>query len=68
MATQCPVCNKDSKPRAENSAFPFCRNRCRMVDLGNWFGGGYQVSRPIDPEGDAEAIREIMDKNEGSAQ
>ncbi len=27
-----------------------------MVDLGNWLGEAYMVSRVIDPDHDAEAI------------
>jgi uncharacterized protein len=31
--------------------FPFCSNRCRIVDLGKWASGGYRISSPIlDPE------------------
>jgi uncharacterized protein len=31
------------KPREENPSFPFCSPRCRAVDLGRWFTGGYRV-------------------------
>jgi uncharacterized protein len=31
--------------------FPFCSERCRLVDLGKWASGGYVISTPItDPE------------------
>ena len=34
---------------AEN--FPFCSDRCRLIDLGKWASGGYVISTPInDPE------------------
>lgn len=33
-----------------------------MVDLGNWFGESYVLSRPIDPEADAEAVVDLMAK------
>ena len=67
---RCPICRKESKPREENRAFPFCSGRCRMVDLGNWFGEAYVVSRPIDPEADAEAVTKALEdqkKIEGDA-
>lgn len=32
--------------------FPFCSERCRLIDLGKWMGGSYRVSRPLDPERD----------------
>jgi endogenous inhibitor of DNA gyrase (YacG/DUF329 family) len=32
--------------------FPFCSERCRLIDLGKWASGAYVVSSPItDPEG-----------------
>lgn len=52
---RCPTCRKIVL-RAD-ADFPFCSDRCRMIDLGKWASGGYVVSTPInDPEalGDAE--------------
>ena len=28
--------------------FPFCSERCRMIDLGKWASGGYVISSPLD--------------------
>jgi|HubBroStandDraft_1064217.scaffolds.fasta_scaffold438452_2 endogenous inhibitor of DNA gyrase (YacG/DUF329 family) len=39
----CPICKKGVLPRAENSAFPFCSSRCKLVDLGQWLEGAYRV-------------------------
>jgi hypothetical protein len=37
----CPICKK---PVDKSSpAFPFCCERCRLIDLGNWLGGKYQI-------------------------
>ncbi len=34
-----------------NENFPFCSDRCRLIDLGKWASGGYVISTPInDPE------------------
>jgi len=31
--------------------FPFCGERCRLIDLGKWASGGYVISTPLnDPE------------------
>ncbi|MBC7174032.1 MAG: DNA gyrase inhibitor YacG [Polyangiaceae bacterium] len=48
----CPICAKQAASRAENSAFPFCSPRCRLVDLGKWLGEDYRLpeSEPFDPE------------------
>ncbi|HZQ91111.1 MAG TPA: DNA gyrase inhibitor YacG [Terriglobales bacterium] len=46
---RCPTCRKivlRSEP-----GFPFCSERCRLVDLGKWASGGYVISTPVtDPE------------------
>jgi endogenous inhibitor of DNA gyrase (YacG/DUF329 family) len=36
---------------AGSEDFPFCSERCRLIDLGKWASGGYVISTPItDPE------------------
>jgi endogenous inhibitor of DNA gyrase (YacG/DUF329 family) len=31
--------------------FPFCSDRCRLIDLGKWASGAYRISTEInDPE------------------
>lgn len=36
---------------AGSADFPFCSERCRLIDLGKWASGGYVISTPInDPE------------------
>ena len=67
----CPTCKKPVDPTAED--FPFCSDRCRLLDLGAWASGDYKISSPIlDPELfeeveqaqlDAERRREGRDKN-----
>ena len=41
----CPICRK--KVTRENPEFPFCSERCRIIDLGNWASGKYVVSTPL---------------------
>lgn len=42
---RCPTCRK-LVLRAEPE-FPFCSERCRLIDLGKWASGAYVVSTPI---------------------
>nr|WP_242344989.1 DNA gyrase inhibitor YacG [Anaeromyxobacter sp. SG22] len=42
----CPICGKPVPPRTENRAFPFCSDRCRLLDLGKWLGEEYRVPGP----------------------
>ena len=46
MKHYCPICKipTDSEKDAE---FPFCSDRCRQRDLGNWATEKYVVSEPI---------------------
>jgi endogenous inhibitor of DNA gyrase (YacG/DUF329 family) len=46
----CPICKQPAAPKAANAAFPFCSERCRLIDLGNWLGETYRV--PDDHDGD----------------
>ena len=46
MKHVCPICKKptDSETDAD---FPFCSERCRNLDLGNWASEKYVVSDPV---------------------
>jgi endogenous inhibitor of DNA gyrase (YacG/DUF329 family) len=49
VALRCPTCKTLVTPADEN--FPFCSDRCRLIDLGKWSSGEYRISSPIlDPE------------------
>jgi uncharacterized protein len=45
MKRHCPICRKptDSQTHAD---FPFCSERCRLEDLGNWASEKYVISEP----------------------
>ncbi|RUO80069.1 DNA gyrase inhibitor YacG [Idiomarina tyrosinivorans] len=36
LTVKCPECGKPVKWQAESSFRPFCSERCRMIDLGEW--------------------------------
>lgn len=72
--TKCPICStpvtppaKPALPGAARSYFPFCSDRCRMVDLGRWLTGQYAIpgesiaederpeaAKPRDPDAEAD--------------
>lgn len=46
---RCPTCRTLVLRGDEN--FPFCSQRCRLIDLGKWASGAYVISSPVtDPE------------------
>ncbi|HYP14339.1 MAG TPA: DNA gyrase inhibitor YacG [Bryobacteraceae bacterium] len=45
---KCPICKK---PVAIGEPdFPFCSERCRLIDLGAWASEKYVVSTPAPPD------------------
>lgn len=46
MIYLCPICQQPSNSD-ENPAFPFCSERCKLLDLGNWASEKYVVSEPV---------------------
>lgn len=55
----CPICKKKiPAEEIESSAvFPFCSERCKLVDLGQWLNGTYVVP------GDAESPGQSSDED-----
>jgi uncharacterized protein len=41
----CPICKKEVA--VGDPEFPFCSERCRIIDLGNWATGKYVIPSPI---------------------
>jgi hypothetical protein len=37
----CPICRQPAA--RENSYFPFCSERCKLIDLGAWAAEGYRI-------------------------
>ena len=44
MQWRCPICKKPTDSNVDKD-FPFCSERCRLTDLGNWASEKYKVSR-----------------------
>ena len=53
MRHRCPIC-KNATDSEIHTEFPFCSERCKMQDLGNWASEKYVVSEPIFSEDDDE--------------
>jgi len=60
---RCPTCSKSYDIAAIDAlpSFPFCSNRCRLVDLGRWIDGKFvipgstQAQRPAHAEDEASS-------------
>jgi uncharacterized protein len=64
MKRKCPICKKptDSKSDAD---FPFCSERCRLMDLDDWSSERYVISSPALDESMFEDLeRDIAGRDE----
>ncbi len=52
----CQICKKDITPASD--FYPFCSERCKLIDLGNWASEKYVVSSPLQPE-DLEDLEDL---------
>ena len=59
---RCPICKKTTK--AADPDFPFCSERCRLIDLGKWASGAYVISSPVNDA--EEAIPDDVHDKEDS--
>lgn len=39
----CPQCGKDVVWGEESPYRPFCSERCKLIDLGQWANDGYRI-------------------------
>jgi endogenous inhibitor of DNA gyrase (YacG/DUF329 family) len=56
LRVPCPNCGKDTTADEKKPLpkwFPFCSERCKLLDLGKWADGSYRISRAARP-GEAE--------------
>ena len=59
---RCPTCGTPAEARVANEAWPFCSDRCRLQDLGRWFGEGYRI--PGERAGDGSGTLSDRDDEE----
>ena len=59
MIVKCPQCGKECDT-AGNPFRPFCCERCKLLDFGNWMSGGYRIPEAEQSElKQSEAEREL---------
>jgi endogenous inhibitor of DNA gyrase (YacG/DUF329 family) len=53
MNWNCPICRKPVDSQSSTD-FPFCSERCRVMDLGNWSSEKYKISEPVFDESELD--------------
>jgi len=46
----CPSCGKAVPWSPASRWRPFCSERCKLIDLGEWLDEGHRISEPAGPE------------------
>lgn len=47
---KCPTCKKDVEWSKLNLFKPFCCERCKLIDLGDWASEAHTIAGAIDPQ------------------
>jgi endogenous inhibitor of DNA gyrase (YacG/DUF329 family) len=62
----CPICKREVDESAKGQKggfFPFCSERCKLIDLGRWLSGKYQI--PVRPQDNPDGAPPVIpDKND----
>ena len=56
MKHRCPICKAETDSERD-ADFPFCSERCRLLDLGAWASEKYVISEKVISEDSSEAPR-----------
>ena len=59
MKVKCPTCDKEVVWSAESPSRPFCSERCKLIDLGDWAAENHRIAdkTPLD----ASLSEELLD-------
>jgi len=61
---RCPTCRQ--MVLRTDAEFPFCSERCRLIDLGKWASGAYVVSTPVFDPDENEDVSRVQAAQESS--
>jgi len=50
VSLKCPTCKNEVT--SKDAEYPFCGERCRLIDLGKWASGAYRISSPTQDIGE----------------
>jgi endogenous inhibitor of DNA gyrase (YacG/DUF329 family) len=50
LRVPCPRCGAETEYSRENKWRPFCSERCRLIDLGQWASDSYRIPEQDKPK------------------
>jgi uncharacterized protein len=65
MKRLCPICKKSTDSETD-ADFPFCSERCRLLDLGNWSSEKYVICSPAFDESMFEKLEKELNDSDAS--
>ncbi|WP_345845158.1 DNA gyrase inhibitor YacG [Shewanella algae] len=57
ITVKCPTCQKEVEWALESKFKPFCSERCKLIDLGDWASEKHAI--PVKPEFDEQLLDEL---------
>ncbi len=57
----CPTCKKLAVYDTNNAYRPFCSERCKMIDLGDWANENYRIAETKSPENSHLGLDDVLD-------
>ena len=62
MKVKCPTCSKDVEWNEKATFRPFCSERCKLIDLGQWASEEHAIpGKSVEEELLSEQIKDIKD-------
>lgn len=55
--SSCPQCGQSTRLDEANRWRPFCSERCKLVELGAWFGEHYRIPGDAPPDTREDSLR-----------
>lgn len=59
LIVDCPNCKNSVTWNSESQYRPFCSERCKLIDLGEWAEENHKISQPI--QGNEPISEEMLD-------
>ncbi|MBV7316458.1 DNA gyrase inhibitor YacG [Shewanella sp. NIFS-20-20] len=57
LTVKCPTCQTEVQWTTDNKFRPFCSERCKLIDLGEWASESYAI--PVKQEFDVDSLDEM---------
>ena len=60
MKVKCPTCQSDVEWGEQSPQKPFCSDRCKLIDLGEWASGGHTIpGKSVEEELMSEQLKQL---------